>query len=53
MGKTSKPNNLKRADKNRKFPKLGQKLTDEQQQELDILLGSKSTLPVVSNLSSV
>ena len=45
MGKTSRPNNLKRSDKNRKFPKLGQKLTDEQQQELDTLLGSKSVLP--------
>lgn len=55
MGKTSTLNNLKRNDKNRKFPKLGQKLTNEQQQELDVLIGSKSALPadVVSNLSSV
>ena len=44
MGKLSVPNSLKRNDKLRKFPKLGEKLSKPQQKELAELVGDKSVL---------
>ena len=39
MGKTSVTSQMKKNDKSRKFPPLGQPLTEEQQKELNEALG--------------
>jgi hypothetical protein len=45
MGKTSKNSILKRNDKVREFPKLGEPLSAEQQVRLSEMLGESAALP--------